>query len=131
MDWTSINNIITNDKVISGFIGLLAGLVGTAIGPWVKWGVEKRKLIYQSRRELINKWRSMTQKASELKTGEGGGFVNYLERHEDFYSIQPYLGQDQTSIYSPRTYIACSTVYPGVLKLIEVINKKEKEWGLV
>jgi hypothetical protein len=39
--------------VIPAFLGLLGGVAGSLIAPWVQWGVEKRKLRRQAREKLI------------------------------------------------------------------------------
>lgn len=42
---------------ISAFAGLISGVVGSLIAPWVHWGVEKRRGRLASRRETIAAWR--------------------------------------------------------------------------
>ncbi len=39
--------------VVPALIGLLSGIVGSLVAPWVKWGVEKRKLQLQTRARLL------------------------------------------------------------------------------
>jgi len=40
--------------LISGIIGLIIGIIGTLFAPWVKWGIEKKKIKLNRRIELIN-----------------------------------------------------------------------------
>jgi Na+/glutamate symporter len=47
-----------NDTVLVALIGLLAGVIGSFIAPWAKWGIEKRKLQYQSRKDVVNNVRT-------------------------------------------------------------------------
>jgi hypothetical protein len=47
-----------NDTVLVALIGLLAGVIGSFIAPWAKWGIEKRKLQYQSRKGVVNNVRT-------------------------------------------------------------------------
>ena len=39
--------------VIPALIGLVAGLIGSLIAPWIHWGIEKRRMLLESRRSLI------------------------------------------------------------------------------
>ena len=39
---------------IPALAGLVAGIIGSLIAPWVHWGIEKRKLRLMSRRVLIS-----------------------------------------------------------------------------
>lgn len=44
-------------ELIAAVIGLIAGCVGSLIAPWVHWGIEKRRLQIQARRQLIDEAR--------------------------------------------------------------------------
>ena len=41
------------EAMVSAFLGLVAGIVGSLVAPWVNWGIEKRKIRYQYRRQVI------------------------------------------------------------------------------
>ena len=43
--------------VISAGVGLLSGIVGSLVAPWVHWGIEKRRFRLQSRRNLVQEWK--------------------------------------------------------------------------
>jgi hypothetical protein len=54
-----------------------------------------------------------------------------LERHPDFYSLEPLLLQDtRANIYRPTTFYAGSTIPSPLHGLISEIARIEKEWGL-
>lgn len=46
----------TINIIIAGTVGLITGAVGSLIGPWVKWGVEKRRKRFERRSKLIHQW---------------------------------------------------------------------------
>jgi hypothetical protein len=45
--------------LIGAASGLIAGIIGSLIAPWVSWGIEKRKLIRGSREKIIRDTRSL------------------------------------------------------------------------
>ena len=47
-----------SEGLLVALIGFISGAVGSLIAPWVKWGIEKKKLRYKKRVELINEIKS-------------------------------------------------------------------------
>ncbi len=43
--------------VIPAGAGLLGGVVGSLVAPWVHWGIEKRRSRLESRRNLVQEWK--------------------------------------------------------------------------
>ncbi len=44
--------------ITSAFLGLIGGVVGSLVAPWVQWAIEKRRSKFEYRRSLIEKWRA-------------------------------------------------------------------------
>jgi hypothetical protein len=70
--------------VIPMALGLLGGLIGSFIAPWVHWGVEKRKLRQAKRRELINSCRVLLTTDIDKKT---------FRETEVYAKLRPHLYQ--------------------------------------
>ena len=50
------------DTIIAAAAGLIAGLVGSLIAPWVQWAVETRRSKLTYRREQVEQWREVIEK---------------------------------------------------------------------
>lgn len=75
------------EYLVPAITGLVAGLAGSLIAPWIHWGIEKRRLLLESRRTLIRSIR-----------GEMSPPVPTRERFREkpiYSQIRPHL--------SPRT----------------------------
>ncbi len=136
------------DKVLPALLGLAAGIVGSLIAPLVNWRIEKTREKLAHRRELIGKWRVMVNdiikdrdvtanplrapSAKEVLTAATGGLAGLLERHPDYYSLQPHLSRKtRAHIAGSRTFVVGSTIDTALLYILEEIGNLEKKWGLV
>ena len=45
--------------VIAGGTGLIGGAIGSLVAPWVNWGIEKRRLQLQERKDFLAKCREI------------------------------------------------------------------------
>lgn len=54
-------NLTLSDTVIVAVIGLIGGVIGSIIAPWINWGIEQRKMQAQRRTDLIREWRSFIE----------------------------------------------------------------------
>ncbi len=83
-------NIIT--AIIAAIAGLLAGLVGSVLAPWVNWGIEKRKERLANRRANVEKWREMVFQAVNSQTIVSlEDLNNFYKNHRDFFGLKPHL----------------------------------------
>lgn len=48
-------------SVVVALIGLVGGIIGSVVAPWVNWGIEKRRLKHNHKIELIKEWRSFIE----------------------------------------------------------------------
>ena len=48
-------------------IAIIGLVVGAIIGPYVNWGIEKKKQKLAYRRDLVAKWRAMLQEVAHEK----------------------------------------------------------------
>lgn len=73
--------------LIPALIGLLAGILGSLVAPWVNWGIEKKREKLKYRREIIQRCRAKIDDANFTKQS----FRNTLE----YKYIRPYLSPSE------------------------------------
>ena len=101
--------------LIPASLGLLGGVVGSLIAPWVNWGIEKRRQKLAYRRELVASWRKMIQSVTRNPRDGGKSLVFHLERYDRFYSLKPHLSAKAlTEIAVTRTKVVGSTIDAGL-----------------
>ena len=66
-------------------LGLIGGVVGSLIAPWVHWAIEKRRSKFEYRKSLIEKWRSEID-AFEWENENFGNTSTYA-------AMKPYMQQ--------------------------------------
>jgi hypothetical protein len=75
-------------------IAVVSLIVGAIVGPYINWGIEKRKLLLAHRRELVAQWRKMLFEISQRQVQTAEPIVHMLELYEAFYSLKPHLRPD-------------------------------------
>jgi hypothetical protein len=114
-------------------IAVVSLIVGAIIGPYINWGIEKRKQKLAYRRELVAKWRTMLAEAGNGDIGRGketDKLLAFLEKHKDFYSLTPHLPTDDSyEKYYKRHASLSVPVYHRYLT--DEISRIEKEWDLL
>lgn len=111
--------------VVPALIGLIAGILGSLVAPWVNWGIKKRELRLHARREFIWYARNAVR--------ENGDRDVYRE-HVTYSQLRPFL--------SPRTITLIESddkrVQPGGGSkgnfkqfVYEDIHALEQKWGLL
>ena len=110
--------------VIPGIIGLVGGVIGSLIAPWVHWGVEKRKIRQQKRRELINSCRVMLAANIDQKT---------FQETELYSKLRPHLYQLTIEAIEKETRSEDSQDDKEVFKepVLGDLARIEKEWVLI
>lgn len=68
-----MEQLLALDKVFVAIIGLLGGITGSLIAPWVNWGIEKRKIRRAERYQLTNK-------ALEYTSSKQFGVIQYTKK---------------------------------------------------
>ncbi|MBW1695927.1 MAG: hypothetical protein JRH18_04445 [Deltaproteobacteria bacterium] len=110
--------------VVPAVMGLLGGVVGSLIAPWVHWGIEKRRSRQAKRRELIDSCRMLLTTDIDRKT---------FRETEVYAKLRPHLYQlvieavekDQPPGESEEDKNAFKQ------KLLEDLARIEREWVLI
>lgn len=120
-------NIIT--AVIGAVSGLAAGIVGSLVAPWVHWGIEKRRDLRATRRELLASARAYV---SSVRFGAG-----QFSRRSMFARLKPYLSPDNVRAIENPDEVQDQMDNPGEFReslrrgILEDLQRIEKEWELL
>ncbi len=72
--------------IISSIAGLISGAIGSLIAPWIKWGIEKRRLKLSERKNLINNLR-------EFVSSENYEYAEFMDSVL-YTRIKPFLSKE-------------------------------------
>jgi len=51
------DHIVT--AIIAGVTGLISGVIGSLVAPWIGWGIEKKRRKLDARTKLVARWREV------------------------------------------------------------------------
>ena len=112
--------------ILSAIIGLLTGVIGSLVAPWVSWGIEKRKFKRKVRIELLQNLRNYLVKDNV----QDKNFLN----SEMYVRIRPFLTselitdiENQSLVYEK---IENSLYGPYNSRFLQELNQIESRWGL-
>jgi hypothetical protein len=125
------SNLFTT-KLLPSLLGLLGGVVGSIITPWIKWEIEKKKETREIKRKKIDSWRF------------------YIENHFNwdsfrdtsiFSEMKPFLSEEIIRELDPYSFDKTNT--PTIhlrtpigrddlkMRLLDEITAIEKKWKLL
>lgn len=114
--------------IISAFIGLVTGAIGSLIAPWVIWGIEKRKRRLDRRQQFIERARAVVNAVDDRRK-----FCN----HEIYTRLRPYLSKESLKFLDYREIIVNQTVRGEIQVdnykpyILKDILDLEKKWKLI
>jgi hypothetical protein len=110
--------------IIAGVFGLLGGVVGSLIAPWVQWGIEKRRFRLNRHLEYIKDWRRFIA-SNEFNHAKFRDTKTYV-------TIRPHLSKDSVdAIEGKSVHVSLTGSDPIRSRLLNEVTKIEKKWGLV
>lgn len=118
-------------NALPAFSGFIAGAIASLVAPWINWGIEKRKMRLEARREFISvARRDVTKGSDKFKFREG-----------TIYSrLRPYLSErTRKEIESDKITIQMSGRGSGEYSgprhyarlVLDDIQALEKKWKLL
>lgn len=115
MDWTI---------VVSATAGLVSGVIGSLIAPWVSWRIERVRLKTEYQRKRIADWRAAIEKAQSF---------DEFKYTSTFAEIRQHMSKpDLDSLFTAWiTSGSGNTEKMKLAKLLEEVNKVEKKWNLI
>jgi hypothetical protein len=114
-------------KIIAAIIGLLGGVVGSFMTPFVKWDIEKRKLRRQSRIDKIKFWRDEIDQHEDFST---------FFKTQTFNELRPLFTKEEQNSWNVvwhGVYLNQSTPDDRLktLKFHSKVSELEKEWKII
>lgn len=114
----------TKVAIIAGGFGLLGGVVGSLIAPWVQWGIEQRRFRLNRRLEYIKDWRRFI--------GSKEFNQSTFRETKTFRTIRPYLSAKTLSlIESGESHLSVTGGDSVAGLLLDEVTRIEREWGLI
>lgn len=120
------------DAVISAAAGLIAGVIGSLIAPWVNWGIEKRRARMNGRRDLVRSAREMIADEDDM--------LRFI-RSDIYHQLKPYLSIETNRFLSDGPNHINLVIHGGEYGPIRIMSYKEKvredlselerKWGIV
>lgn len=110
--------------VIAGVFGLIGGVVGSLVAPWVQWGIEKKRFKLHRRLKYIRAWRQFI----------GSNEFNQAAFRETttYKTLRPHLSRELIEmIEDDRVYTSFTGGDPIRSGLLDQITRIERDWGLV
>jgi len=115
-----------SDAVLVALIGLVSGVVGSFVGPTVRWWIEKRKIRLDTRLRQIEEWEEMLKKLQK-KYDSFEAFGQALESKRRFPSLERSLGKPRV-----EQILRChSDPQSAVRALKEAVAELREKWGLI
>lgn len=117
-------------KIIPALLGLVAGVIGSLVAPWVNWGIEKRREKRKRRQNSVDSWRKYVETNFDWNT-----FRNTAV----FSQMKPYLSEKIVNELDPvregegPTIHLRSAIGEDTLtkRLLDEIAAIEKKWKLI
>jgi hypothetical protein len=120
--------------LIPAAAGLLSGILGSLVAPWIHWGIEARRERAKSRRALIAEARLLLAKQLPIAT---------FRKHPVYFQIKPHLSEGTNALvigefdqYGYEVVVLVSDgpyagVQPYAHLVLDELSRIEARWGLV
>lgn len=143
--------------IIGAIAGFVSGAIASLIAPWIKWGIEKKKLLFNERKQLLKDVREIIiteynehEKFTEMLAvnpdslkdkkiyPKALSYFDLLQKHLQFQRIISFL--DTSTKDSLLNFQLLSLKDRGsklgemplpLTNLLENINRIEKKWKLI
>ena len=113
--------------VIPAVVGLVSGLIGSLIAPWVNWGIEKRRVNMEARRRFIADARAELQHNPDKEKFRDSVLYSRLHPHLSDQTSQE-IESDAMIVKVGGRANGINNFIPQVL---DDIRKLEAKWNLL
>ena len=114
--------------ILTSIIGLIAGGIGSLIAPWVKWGIEKRKMRFKKRERIINELKLMA-------SGKDFDRIKFINSSNYILVRNHFLSKTIKEIERPLNHITVHMGDPAIdferKMVLEDIARIEKKWKII
>jgi len=115
--------------IIGGVSGLLAGVVGSLVAPWVHWGIEKRRDRRTVQCDLLGVAR---QHAASREFG-----ASWFAEQQVYARLKPHLSADVVHAIEDPEDARDQMDDPGQFReglrreVLDELSRIERKWGLI
>jgi hypothetical protein len=125
------SNLFTT-KLLPSLLGLLGGVVGSIITPWIKWEIEKKKETREIKRKKIDSWRFYIENNFNWDSFRDTSIFSEMKpflSEEIIRELDPYsFDKTNTPTIHLRTPIGRDDLK---MRLLDEITAIEKKWKLL
>jgi len=82
------SNLFTT-KLLPSLLGLLGGVVGSIITPWIKWEIEKKKETREIKRKKIDSWRFYIENHFNWDSFRDTSIFSYFDFSAETFDFLP------------------------------------------
>ncbi|TNZ03594.1 MULTISPECIES: hypothetical protein [Vibrio] len=124
-----MEHILALDNVIAAVLGLISGVIGSLIAPWVHWGIEKRQTRRAARYELMHEARAYVM-------SKQFGIVQYTKK-DHYYTLRQEFSKkavarfDELLDQTTKGQNVASNRESARQIVLKEICRTEKKWFLI
>jgi len=107
--------------LIPALSGLIAGVIGSLVAPYVHWGIEKKREKLKARRDVIQRCRLLLTEFNK----------NVFCNTQEYRYIKRFLSSDDVKSIESGTMTLPISPEPIKQKILEAIEKLEQYWDLI
>ena len=117
----------TIQLIISGVVGLITGAIASLIAPWVKWGIEKKKIQLDKKRQIIEEFRNILN--------DYGFDRKKLINNPNYRSIREFLHKEsikdlETTMPALRGVMGNDAMDHDKDRMYKALSELEQKWGI-
>jgi len=124
----------TSAAIVGGLAGVITGAISSIIAPWANWGIEKQRLLRETRKDIIqNARRTVVSYRQCVETSLGDRLLGYaLNQNTAWLRIKPFLHEDVWKLIdeAARVQIRDGRALLALAHFEQDINRLEKLWKL-
>jgi len=114
--------------LVPALAGLIAGVIGSLVAPWVNWGIEKRREKHKYRQAIVQRCRELVNSPTFTK--------QILRASPEYKHLRPYLAQHEADSIERDNHILGGEIQDGPWDahrrlVTQALEKLEKAWDLV
>jgi hypothetical protein len=119
----SFDAIISSPAFAGAVAGLISGALASLVAPWIQWGVEKRRLQRNERRELLERARGIVTSVNDPQS-----FRNTPE----YARLRPHLLDEVRNKIEGRPIVPGTGEGRGTVRnlLLDDFARIERKWGI-
>ncbi len=114
--------------LVPALAGLLAGVVGSLVAPWVNWGIEKRREKHKYRQAIVQRCRELVDRSEFSK--------QLLRSSTEYKYLKPHISKTDADCIENDNHILAGQIqdrpWDAHRRIVtKAIEDLEKSWNLI